>query len=240
MIKVNTALQAVISFENETDNRFINSINDVYAPLFELGLKRASYREQQKGVAGNGDLNKAFDRENGIRDENNDYIVPKGMKAKKPQDALKSYWSNVEKLAHMNSRYPLTGANPDGKTELEITVEKVGGNTIPTICKNISLAGSASRSAKSKAKSGKAGKAGKDDETAGISVEEAFEELKASVNPFLKALNTMIAECPDMDSAQYAKMIIKLMPIAQKQFPNVEGKAVMALLENPAMLKKTG
>ena len=233
MIKVNTALQAVISFENETDNRFINSINDVYAPLFELGLKRASYREQQKGVAGNGDLNKAFDRENGIRDENNDYIVPKGMKAKKPQDALKSYWSNVEKLAHMNSRYPLTGANPDGKTELEITVEKVGGNTIPTICKNISLAGSASRSAKSKAKSGKAGKTDEKETISKPSKEEAN-------NPFLKALNTMIAECPDMDSAQYAKMIIKLMPIAQKQFPNVEGKAVMALLENPAMLKKTG
>ena len=228
MIKVNTALQAVISFENETDNRFINSINDVYAPLFELGLKRASYREQQKGVTGNGNLNKAFDRENGIRDENNDYIIPKGMKAKKPQDALKSYWSNVEKLAHMNAV-----TNPDGKTELEITVDKVGGNTIPTICKNISLAGSASRSAKSKAKSGKSGK---DDEKETIAKPSKGE----ASNPFLKALNTMIAECPEMDSAQYARMIIKLMPIAQKQFPNVEGKAVMALLENPAMLKKTG
>lgn len=230
MIKVNTALQAVISFENETDNRFINSINDVYAPVFEVGLKRASYREQQKGVKGNGDLNKAFDRENGIRDENNDYIVPEGMKAKNPQSALKSYWSNVEKLAHMNAV-----TNPDGKTELEITVEKLGGNTIPTICKNMSLAGSASRSAKSKAKSGKAGKTDEKEEIA-----KPSKHKEEASNPFLKALNTMIAECPDMDSAQYARMIIKLMPIAQKQFPNVEGRAVLALLAEPAMLKKTG
>lgn len=207
-------IQTVISFETETDERFINSIGTVYGPLFDLMRDRIAYREQQKGVKGNSDMHKAWDIDKGIRDNDGMFSFLSG----KTEQAHKTFLSNAEKLASMSI------------DDLIALVEKVGGNTINTICKNISLAGSASRSAKSKAKSGKAGKK---------------EEIKkpsegGTNNPFLKALNTMIAECPEMDSAQYARMIIKLMPIAQKQFPNVEGKAVMALLAEPAMLKKTG
>jgi len=218
------AIQTVITFETETDNRFINSIDTVYAPLFNLMRDRIAYREQQKGVKGNSDMAKAWDIDKGIRDNDGFFSFLSG----KTEQAHKTFLSNAEKLAVM-----AVGVNQDGKTELEITVEKVGGNTINTICKNMSLAGSASRSAKSKAKSGKAGKADEKEEIAKPSKGKTD-------SPFLKAINTMLAECPDMDSAQYAKMIIKLMPIAQKQFPNVEGKAVMALLAEPAMLKKTG
>jgi|11_taG_2_1085331.scaffolds.fasta_scaffold24456_1 hypothetical protein len=208
------AIQTVIAFETETDQRFINSIDTVYAPLFDLMRDRIAYRKQQKGVPHNTDMHKAWDIDKGIRDNEGMFSFLSG----KTEQAQKTFLSNAEKLASMP------------KDDLIALVEKVGGNTINTICKNISLAGSASRSAKSKAKSAKSGKK---EEIAKPSKEEA-------TNPFLKALNTMIAECPDMDSAQYARMIIKLMPIAQKQFPKVEGKAVMALLENPAMLKKTG
>ena len=210
-------IQTVINFETETDQRFINSIDTVYAPLFDLMRARIAYREQQKGVKGNSDMAKAWDIDKGIRDNEGMFSFLSG----KTEQAHKTFLSNAEKLAGMSI------------DELIALVEKVGGNTINTICKNISLAGSASRSAKSKAKSGKSGK---DDEKETIAKPSKGE----ASNPFLKALNTMIAECPEMDSAQYARMIIKLMPIAQKQFPNVEGKAVMALLENPAMLKKAG
>ena len=208
------AIQTVINFETETDQRFINSIGTIYAPLFDLMRARIAYREQQKGVKGNSDMAKAWDIKKGIRDKEGFFSFLSG----KTEQAHKTFLSNAEKLAVMSI------------DELTALVEKVGGNTINTICKNISLAGSASRSAKSKAKSGKSGKK-----------EEIKKPSKEDTNnPFLKALNTMIAECPDMDSAQYAKMIIKLMPIAQKQFPNVEGRAVLALLAEPAMLKKTG
>ena len=207
-------IQTVINFETETDQRFINSIGTVYGPLFDLMRDRIAYREQQKGVKGNSDMAKAWDIDKGIRDNEGMFSFLSG----KTEQAHKTFLSNAEKLASMSI------------DDLIALVEKVGGNTINTICKNISLAGSASRSAKSKAKSAKSGKK-----------EEITKPSKGEAsNPFLKALNTMIAECPEMNSAQYAKMIIKLMPIAQKQFPNVEGKAVMALLENPAMLKKTG
>jgi len=232
MIKVNTALQTVASYETETEGRLLNAINEVYVPLFKVGIDRASYRKQQKGVKHNTDMYKAWDREKGIRDENDDFIIPKGlrMKAKDKNKAMTTYWSNVEKLAHMHAV-----KNKDGKTELEIVIARVGGETIATVCKNLSQEDASLRSTKSRKGAGKNGKAGKDEK------ETISKPSKGDTNnPFLKALNTMIAECPEMDSAQYARMIVKLMPIAQKQFPNVEGKAVMAFLENPAMLKKTG
>ena len=212
------AIQTVINFETETDQRFINSIDTVYAPLFNLMRDRIAYREQQKGVKGNSDMSKAWDIDKGIRDNEGMFSFLSG----KTEQAHKTFLSNAEKLAGMSI------------DELTALVEKVGGNTINTICKNISLAGSASRSAKSKAKSGKAGKT---DEKETIS-KPSKEEEKG--NPFLTAINTAITKKPDMNSAEFAQMINAILPIAEKQFANVEAKAVRALLENPAMLKKTG
>jgi ribosomal protein L12E/L44/L45/RPP1/RPP2 len=208
-------IQTVINFETETDQRFINSIGTVYAPLFDLMRERIAYREQQKGVKGNSDMAKAWDIDKGIRDNEGMFSFLSG----KTEQAHKTFLSNAEKLAGMSI------------DELTALVEKVGGNTINTICKNISLAGSASRSAKSKAKSGKAGKK---EEIAKPSKEDT------KGNPFLTAINTAITKKPDMNSAEFAQMINALLPIAEKQFANVEAKAVRALLENPAMLKKTG
>lgn len=208
-------IQTVVNFETETDQRFINSIGTVYAPLFDLMRDRIAYREQQKGVKGNSDMAKAWDIDKGIRDNDGMFSFLAG----KTEQAHKTFLSNAEKLASMSI------------DELIALVEKVGGNTINTICKNISLAGSASRSAKSKAKSAKSGKK---EEIAKPSKEEA------KGNPFLTAINTAITKKPDMNSAEFAQMINALLPIAEKQFANVEAKAVRALLENPAMLKKTG
>jgi len=212
------AIQTVINFETETDQRFINSIDTVYAPLFDLMRDRIAYREQQKGVKGNSDMAKAWDINNGIRDKEGFFSFLSG----KTEQAHKTFLSNAEKLAVMSI------------DELTALVEKLGGNTINTICKNISLAGSASRSAKSKAKSGKSGK---DDEKETIAKPSKGE---AKGNPFLTAINTAITKKPDMNSAEFAQMINAILPIAEKQFANVEAKAVRALLENPAMLKKTG
>jgi len=234
MIKVNTALQTVASYETETEGRLLNAINEVYVPLFKVGIDRASYRKQQKGVVGNTDMYKAWDRKNGIRDENDDFIIPKGlrMKAKDKNSAMKQYWSNVEKVAHMHAV-----KNKDGKTELEIVIARVGGETIATVCKNLSQEDASLRSTKSRKGAGKNGKAGKTDEKETIS-KPSKEDTKG--NPFLTAINTAITKKPDMTSAEFAQMINAILPIAEKQFANVEAKAVRAILENPAMLKKAG
>ena len=237
MIKVNTALQTVASYETETEGRLLNAINDVYVPLFKVGTDRASYRKQQKGVVGNTDMYKAWDRKNGIRDENDDFIIPKGLrtKAKDKNSAMKQYWSNVEKLAHMHAC-----KNKDGKTELEIVIARVGGETMATVCKNLSQEDASLRSTKSRKGAGKNGKVSKTDEKETVTdiLEPSQEDAKG--NPFLTAINTAITKKPDMTSAEFAQMINAILPIAEKQFANVEAKAVRAILENPAMLKKTG
>ena len=86
------AIQTVINFENETDQRFINSIDTVYAPLFNLMRDRIAYREQQKGVTGNTDMHKAWDIDKGIRDNEGMFSFLSG----KTEQAHKTFLSNAE------------------------------------------------------------------------------------------------------------------------------------------------
>jgi hypothetical protein len=208
MTKLNTTLSTVITFENASENAFLDNYQAIYKPFFAELKKRIAYFEQQKGK----DSTKtklAYDIKNGIRNEQGLYCF--NPDKKKSSDAQKQFLSIASKFAVMPEKELLKLAND------------LGGNTIGTLYKNISNAKTASTKA-----SPKVGKASAKPEKSG-------DNKNAVLSAFNQAING-IGE--NMTSAQFAAILVGLADIAGNQYENCDAAKIRALLENPAMAQK--
>ena len=213
MTKLNTTLNTVITFENASENAFLDNYSEIYKPFFAELKKRNAYFEQQKGVKGNNQMKLDFDIKNGIRNKQGKFC----FNPKKSDEAQKQFLSIASKFAAMPEKEILDIAG------------KFGGNTIQTVYKNQSLAKTASTKASPKLgnKSAKPEKASKPEKSA--------DEKNAVLSAFNKAVNGM---GENMTSAQFAAILIGLADIAGNQYENCDAAKIRALLENPAMAKK--
>lgn len=213
MTKLNTTLSAVITFENASENAFLDNYEAIYKPYFAELKNRIAYFEQQKGVKGNNQMKLAYDVKHGIRDKQGKFC----FNPKKSQEAQKQFLSISSKFADMPEK------------EILDIASKFGGNTVQTVYKNQSLAKTASTKASPKLgkKSAKSEKASKSEKSA--------DEKNAVLSAFNQAING-IGE--NMTSAQFASILIGLADIAGNQYANCESKQIKALLENPAMAQK--
>ena len=208
MTKLNATINAVISYENASENGFADNYQNIYKPFFTELKKRIAYFDQQKGK----DSTKsklAYDIKNGIRNEQGLYCF--NPDKKKSSDSQKSFLSYASKFAAMPEKELLKLAND------------LGGNTIGTLYKNMSNAKTAST--KSSPKLGK--KPAKP--------EKSGDNKNAVLSAFNQAING-IGE--NMTSAQFAAILVGLADIAGNQYENCDAAKIRALLENPAMAQK--
>ena len=212
MTKLNTTLNAVITFENASENGFADNYANIYKPFFTELKKRIAYFEQQKGVKGANDFKLAYDVKNGIRNKQGEFC----FNPAKPQSAQNQFLTQASKYAVMP------------ENELLALAEKLGGNTIGTLYKNQSN----EKSRLQKADKKPAGKNGKP--------ASKPEKSDTDKNLVLSAINSAINAIPadKMNSALFANILIGLADIAEKQYPEVSAKSVKAILENPAMAQK--
>jgi len=124
MTKLNTTLTAVVTFENASENAFLDNHTAIYKPFFAEMKKRNAYFAQQKGVTGNQQMKLAYDVKNGIRDKQGKFC----FNPKKSQEAQKQFISIASNFAEMPEK------------EIVSMAEKYGGNTLQTVYKNQSLA----------------------------------------------------------------------------------------------------
>lgn len=134
MTKLNTTLTAVVTFENASENAFLDNYQAIYKPFLSEMKKRNSYFEQQKGVKGNQQMKHAYDLKNGIRNKQGKFC----FNPKKSDEAQKQFISIASKFAEMPEK------------EIISMAEKYGGNTLQTVYKNQSLAKTASTKASPK------------------------------------------------------------------------------------------
>ena len=215
MTKLNNTLSTVVTFENASENAFLDNYAEIYKPFFAELKKRIAYFEQQKGVTGANDMKLAYDIKNGIRNKQGDYCF--NPDKKKTSASQKQFLSYASKFAAMPEK------------ELLKLASDLGGNTIGTLYKNMSNAKTASTKA-----SPKVGKASAKPEKAS-KPEKSADEKNAVLSFFNQAIN---GYGENMTSAQFADVLLKLAAIAGNQFDQCETKQILALLENPAMAQK--
>jgi hypothetical protein len=214
MTKLNTTLSAVVTFENASENAFLDNYQAIYKPFLAEMKKRNSYFAQQKGVKGNQQMKHAYDLKNGIRNKQGKFC----FNSKKSDEAQKQFISIASKFAEMPEK------------EIISMAEKFGGNTLQTVYKNQSLAKTASTKA-----SPKVGAKNAKSEKQSAKTEKSADEKNLVLSAFNSAING-IGE--NMTSAQFASILIALAPIAEKQFVDCEAKQIRAILENPAIAEK--
>ena len=61
MTKLNTTLSTVVTFENASENAFLDNHTAIYKPFFAEMKKRNAYFAQQKGVTGIQQMKLAYD-----------------------------------------------------------------------------------------------------------------------------------------------------------------------------------
>lgn len=210
MTKLNTTLSTVVTFENASENAFLDNHTAIYKPFFAEMKKRNAYFAQQKGVTGNQQMKLAYDVKNGIRDKQGKFC----FNPKKSQEAQKQFISIASNFAELSDK------------EIISMAEKYGGNTLQTVYKNQSKAKTASTKASPKvgAKNAKTAKTAK-----------SADEKNLVLSAFNSAINGI---GKNMTSVQFASILIALAPIAEKQFADCEAKQIRAILENPAMAEK--
>lgn len=197
---------AVITLETAINNSFTDNYDEIYKPYLLAFKKRIAYSDQQKGVKGKHEMMLSYDIKNGFRLEKDVWIIPE-------QDI-----SKATKLARYTDK------------ELLELVARIGGNTIGTICKNISLNKTATTKASSKPKTTKADSKAK--------TEKSDKSFSVS-NPFLRALNQGLSKASNnMTSHKLAQIILDSLQFAPEQYPNVEVKQVKALLQDQVTLAK--
>lgn len=202
---IKTLYNAVITLETAVNNSFTDNYENVYKPYLVPFRARIAYTDQQKGVKGNREMLLAYDIKNGFRTPEGVWIIPE-------QDINRAC-----KLARYTDK------------DLLSLVAKIGGNTIGTICKNISLNKTATTKASSKVKT----------DTKKASKKADSEKSFVVTNKFLQALNKGLAEKGStLTSEQLAYIILNSLQFAQEQYSLVDAKAVRALLENQAMVNK--
>lgn len=213
MTKLNETLNAVITFENASENGFADNYTNIYKPFFTQLKKRIAYFEKQKGVKGANDMKLAYDVKNGIRNAQDEFC----FNPSKTHSAQKQFLSQATKYALMDER------------DLLSLAEKLGGNTIGTLYKNES--NEKTRLQKADKKPTKKPASEKSD-----NVENSDDDK----NLVLSAINSAINAIPEdkMNSALFANILIGLADIADKQYPEVNAKSVKAILENPALAQK--
>jgi hypothetical protein len=214
MTKLNTTLSTVVTFENASENAFLDNHTAIYKPFFAEMKKRNAYFAQQKGVTGIQQMKLAYDVKNGIRDKQGKFC----FNPKKSQEAQKQFISIASNFAEMPEK------------EIVSMAEKYGGNTLQTVYKNQSLAKTASTKA-----SPKVGAKNAKSEKQSAKTEKSTDEKNLVLSAFNSAING-IGE--NMTSAQFASILIALAPIAEKQFADCEAKQIRAILENPAIAEK--
>tara|TARA_X000000950_G_scaffold264118_1_gene337032 strand:+ start:133 stop:771 length:639 start_codon:yes stop_codon:yes gene_type:complete len=197
---------AVITLETAINNSFTDNYDTVYKPYLVPFKARLAYAEQQKGVKGKQAMMLSYDIKKGFRDGNGIWLIPE-------QDI-----SKATKLARYTDK------------ELLELVARIGGNTIGTICKNISLNKTATTKANSKPKTDKPNSAKKSDKP---------ERSHIVSNVYLQAINSGLAKYGSkITNEQLANILIESLKFADKQYENVDAKSVRALLEDQAMLAK--
>lgn len=207
---IETLYNAVITLETAINNSFTDNFETVYKPYLVPFKARLAYAEQQKGVKGKQEMMLAYDIKHGFRVEKDVWIIPE-------QDI-----SKASKLARYNDK------------ELLELVSKIGGNTIGTICKNISLNKTATTKANSRVKTTKAKNTQKTDKA-----DNKADESHVVSNVYLQAINSGLAKCGSkITNEQLANILIESLKFADKQYENVDAKSVRALLENQATLAK--
>tara|TARA_R100000388_G_C7198976_1_gene137481 strand:- start:142 stop:774 length:633 start_codon:yes stop_codon:yes gene_type:complete len=201
---IKTLHNAVVALETAVNNSFTDNFETVYKPYLVPFRARIAYVDQQKGVKGNRDMLLSYDIKNGFRTPEGIWIIPE-------QDINRAC-----KLARYTDK------------DLLALVKKIGGNTIGTICKNISLQKTAMTKATSKVKTDTK-KASK----------KPSEKSFVVTNKFLQALNKGLAEKGStLTNEQLAYIILNSLQFAQEQYSLVDAKAVKALLENQAIVNK--
>ena len=195
---------AVVTLENEVNNSFSNNYESVYKPFLQRVRLRVAYSEQQKGVKGKQKMLLTYDQKHGFRDEQGNWIIPE-------QDI-----SRATKLASYTDK------------KLLALVAKIRGNTIGTICKNMSLQKTTLTKAGSKVKTGTK-------KTSKKPSDKSF----VVTNKFLRAVNEGLSKKGStLTNEQLAYIILNSLKFAEEQYSLVDAKAVRALLENQAMVNK--
>jgi len=196
--------KAVVTLETAINNSFTDNFETVYKPYLAPFKARNAYSDQQKGVKGKHEMMLSYDVKHGFRVEKDIWEIPE-------QDVNRAC-----KLARYTDK------------ELLELVARIGGNTIGTICKNISLNKTATTKANSKPKTGKADSKAKTEKS-----DKSF----AVSNPFLRALNQGLSKASNnMTSHKLAQIILDSLQFAPEQYPNVEVKQVKALLQDQVTL----
>lgn len=146
-------IDAITNHEAQIEKNLVLNYDKVYSPLFKMLKARHDHFETIKGTPKVNDQKKAYDIEQGLRDDKGDYLK----------------WS----LSQLSQ---FTGFALISKKEFVALCDEFGGNTLQTLYKNQYSAKRAEQSKKSKSKGDTPAKKGAKTREANLQA-QAIEEL---------------------------------------------------------------